>query len=619
YTYETPSSPSNPTPQRVVSVPSQPGAAPRPGSPAPNPTRDDIIARSQAGDIEGARQILEQALAADPNNPELLGLRALTEERQDTKLTSSRLKDIVSPFLGAAPDPGALADGESPGQTPISAAAAIPIGLSVGRGPPIPREQIAAPPRADKNSPAVRAALDALKIKDYSRAEARLAEHLDGNPGDWYARSLRALALRQQGRYREAARQAQTAVRLNPFDPEAHKITGLIFSDLRDYEASAEEYGKAQSINPDDAAARAGRGKAFMNLGRTEEGLDDLQAAAKLDPSLAYLYDEAVRSKSPVSGRRARSHAAALVGAVLGLALLVAALQLWTYKSGKTGLSRRPAMRRADRGEAPCAGYEIVRQIGEGGMGTVFEALDTALQRRVALKRLRAEIAADARERRRFLKEARTVASLKHPHIIEIYSVVEQGDGLFLVFELLEGRTLDEVLRERRALTPAEALALARPVALALDHAHAQGVIHQDLKPGNVMVTAKTVKVMDFGIARRVLETLSTIGAAEVVGTPAYMAPEQEQGACSPASDVYALGVCLYEMLGGKRPFDGAGSYLRKMQRQYQPLRSISPGLCAGIEAVVDKALDPAPEKRHASAALLVADLERWLMAGTTV
>lgn len=265
----------------------------------------------------------------------------------------------------------------------------------------------------------------------------------------------------------------------------------------------------------------------------------------------------------------------------------------------------------APRVDAVPKGFRVVKTLGQGGMGVVYEAVDLGLQRTVALKKLRPEVAENARERGRFLKEARTVAALKHPNIVEIHAVHEDAEGLFIVFERVPGETLHELIG-RGPVAPAEAAALFKQIAAALDYAHGQGVVHQDLKPANVMIHAGQAKVMDFGIARRVQETLSTMSKIEVAGTPAYMSPEQEQGVVTPSADVFALGACAYETLTGALPFPTGGMML-KAQKMYRKPSEAAPSLKPGVDAVIARALEPRPEDRCPSASSFVDALSRAL------
>jgi len=251
--------------------------------------------------------------------------------------------------------------------------------------------------------------------------------------------------------------------------------------------------------------------------------------------------------------------------------------------------------------------------LGQGGMGVVYEAMDLGLQRAVALKKLRPEVADNPRERGRFLKEARTVAALKHPNIVEIHAIHEDEEGLYLVFERVGGESLHERLG-RGPLSPADASSFLKQIASALDYAHAQGVVHQDLKPANVMIDGAAAKVMDFGIARRVQETLSTMSKIEVAGTPAYMAPEQEQGVVTPSADVFALGVCAYEVLTGTLPFPTGGVML-KAQKMYRKPSETVPGLRAEVDAAIARALEPRPEQRWPTASSFIDALSRAMRA----
>ncbi|MDE2490451.1 MAG: serine/threonine protein kinase, partial [Elusimicrobia bacterium] len=248
--------------------------------------------------------------------------------------------------------------------------------------------------------------------------------------------------------------------------------------------------------------------------------------------------------------------------------------------------------------------YEVARQIGAGGMGMVFEGTDRSLGRRVAIKKMREEIRFDPRERARFVSEAKTVAALHHPNIVDIYAIAEDGDDVYLIFEYVDGRTVHDLLQGGR-LAPEEAVKIVRASAGALEFAHERGVIHRDMKPSNVMLDAQgRVKVMDFGIARVAKDAMTRRSMTNTVaGTPPYMAPEQEQGRVRKESDVYALAVCAYEMLTGRLPFVGvgAGMLMNKVNMSYVPPSKEVDGLPEALDGVFEKAFQADPDKRYAS------------------
>jgi Tol biopolymer transport system component len=257
--------------------------------------------------------------------------------------------------------------------------------------------------------------------------------------------------------------------------------------------------------------------------------------------------------------------------------------------------------------------YEIRAEIGRGGMGVVFLGYDPDLDRPVALKVLAPHLAWEAPFVERFLREARAAARLNHPHIVTIHDVGQDEGWYYFVMEYLEGQTLAEIIRDRGALPPDEALAILDSLAGALDYAHAEGLVHRDVKPVNVVVQAGgRVVLTDFGIARAAQETgLTRTGM--VVGTPQYMSPEQARGEdLDRRSDVYSLGVVAYEMLGGRVPFDGTTPHAVLHQQIYEsppPLGQVRPDLPGGVEAVLDRALAKAPERRYPSAGELVGAL----------
>ena len=214
--------------------------------------------------------------------------------------------------------------------------------------------------------------------------------------------------------------------------------------------------------------------------------------------------------------------------------------------------------------------YEIVAPIGAGGMGEVYRARDTRLERTVAVKVLPAHLSASPESRQRFEREARTISQLSHPHICALYDVGREGETEYLVMEHLEGETLSDRLN-RGHLPTDQVLRYGVEIADALDKAHRQGIVHRDLKPGNVMLTKSGVKLLDFGLAKVVAQAAGS-GASltalptranltqegTILGTFQYMAPEQLEGReADPRTDVFALGAVLYEMATGKKAFSG--------------------------------------------------------------
>lgn len=262
--------------------------------------------------------------------------------------------------------------------------------------------------------------------------------------------------------------------------------------------------------------------------------------------------------------------------------------------------------------------YEIQAEIGRGGMGAVYRGYDPLLDRYVAVKVLAPHLVWEKEFVGRFLREARAAARLKHPHIVTIYDVGQEGDWYYFVMEYLEGQPLTEVIRQRGPLPPDEVLSILRPLAEALDYAHHQGLVHRDIKPGNVVVAAAgQVTLTDFGIARAAQETRLT-ATGVLVGTPEYMAPEQVRGLTVDArSDLYSLGVVAYEMLGGRVPFQAESTLALMYKVAHEPPPPICqarPDLPAGVEAVLAKA----PGDRYATVSGFVEALGRAL-AGEVV
>jgi len=256
------------------------------------------------------------------------------------------------------------------------------------------------------------------------------------------------------------------------------------------------------------------------------------------------------------------------------------------------------------------AHYEILEKLGEGGMGVVYKALDLRLQRLVALKFLPHDIVTSPGRIERFETEARAVSSLNHPNIATIHAMDEDEGRRFLVLEYLAGGTLHSRMQaysdSAREFPVEEAIRIIAAVADGLSHAHRNGVVHRDLKPENIMFTEEGVpRITDFGLAK-------SVGGSEIttqgvtVGTVPYMAPEQAvRGETGPRGDLFALGVVLYEMLSGARPFAGQTDFstLHAIVNDQPPrLRHVRPSVPAALDRIVHKLLEKDPERRMQSA-----------------
>ena len=248
--------------------------------------------------------------------------------------------------------------------------------------------------------------------------------------------------------------------------------------------------------------------------------------------------------------------------------------------------------------------FELHELIGEGAMGAVWKAYDSVIRRYVALKLLsRAGRTADARDR--FLREARAAGALQHPNIVTIYDLGESDGQLFIAMELVDGRDLSSLIALSEPLALERKLDIVIEVLQGLSYAHERGVIHRDIKPSNVRVASDgSVKIMDFGIAR--LQSADATGSGAIIGTPTYMAPEQiTNGAITPATDIFAVGCLLYELLAYRKPFEGEtvhGVLYQVLTTDPKPLRTMALSVPAALERVVAKALNKVPEERYETA-----------------
>jgi ABC-type branched-subunit amino acid transport system substrate-binding protein len=261
--------------------------------------------------------------------------------------------------------------------------------------------------------------------------------------------------------------------------------------------------------------------------------------------------------------------------------------------------------------------YQIHTTLGKGGMGMVYMGYDPLLDRKVAIKILAPHLVWEEGFVERFLREARAAARIKHPNIVTVYDVGQEQEQFYFVMEYLEGQTLADYIRQRGSLPPEEVLSILHPLADALDYAHQHGLVHRDIKPGNIMIgNGRQVTLTDFGIARAAQETRLTT-AGTIMGTPEYMSPEQAWGEeVGSQTDLYSLAVVAYEMLSGRVPFSGTTPHAVLYKQIHEPpplIRQSRPELPAGVETVLARALDKEPGKRYGTVKAFAGELESAL------
>ncbi|MGZ4632727.1 MAG: Stk1 family PASTA domain-containing Ser/Thr kinase [Actinomycetes bacterium] len=251
--------------------------------------------------------------------------------------------------------------------------------------------------------------------------------------------------------------------------------------------------------------------------------------------------------------------------------------------------------------------YHVEARLARGGMATVYEAVDSRLDRTVALKVMHASLAEDEEFVSRFIREAKSAARLSHPNVVAVYDQGADDGHVFLAMEHVPGRTLRDLVRDRGRLSPRQALEVLEPMLAALGAAHQAGIVHRDVKPENVLLSDDgRVKVADFGLARAVTSSTSHTNSGILMGTVGYLSPEQvERGIADPRSDVYAAGIVLYEMLTGVKPYDGDSAIqiaYRHVHDDVPPPSQLVPGLPAELDALVARATSRDPDGRPVDA-----------------
>ncbi|MEQ1776487.1 MAG: protein kinase [Burkholderiales bacterium] len=265
--------------------------------------------------------------------------------------------------------------------------------------------------------------------------------------------------------------------------------------------------------------------------------------------------------------------------------------------------------------------YQVLERLGEGAMATVYKAFDPSINRSLVIKFLHANLCATAEYRQRFLREAKAAGMLSHPNIVTIFDVGEIENRPYIAMELLDGGPLDEMIPEGSELPLRDVVAIAIQIANALDYAHSKGIFHRDIKPANIirLSDGKTIKLVDFGIAHVAAgDSMDRTTAGTIMGTPHYMSPEQARGDVIDArSDLWAVGVIMYQLLTGKRPFNAdsiATLLLRITQEAPKPVGELRADIPASLRRVIARSLNKQPEKRFQSGRELSEALTRVLI-----
>ena len=611
----------------------------------------------KAGNPAAAEKKLDQMLAENPNDAEALALRAQAREalgnregsaddarkalQLDPSSVSARLTaeqhaqleraagvgkkfgKLAGDMLHGPDDAGAggesgknQAGGSDGGGTPrgLAGADARP-GSNIRGGAATDSSGFSSPPGV---SPLMLAAMRKQALGDYTGALIDISQALDANPNDAAALTLRAELDIQLGNYLAGISDADRALGLTPDSARALRARSYAEYETKLYRQALADATRAVALDPKNGLGYLYKALAEDKLGLSDAALADLNQALALDPTLKRLAAPLLKKYN--LGGEAAGPAAFRVqpwmvrGGFVGLAMLLVLVGLLGTQKAKTlrvlltprrAQTDAPAAVAVDLAPGTVLGgtYRILREIGRGGMGVVYEGLDQALQRRVAVKRLIQDEQTMPEDVERFLREARLVAQLKHPNLAQIYAVAVEREP-FLVFEFVDGETLDGVLSRSVVLPIPAARRIVGEIAAALTYAHGHNIIHRDLKPSNVMIAKSgAAKVMDFGIAHRSRASATQMTQTIACGTPPYMAPEQGMGSVSKASDLYALGVMTYELLTGRRPFDGPNYLAQKLERRYEPATKANPALPPALDHFFETALDPDPTKRPATAA----------------
>lgn len=405
-----------------------------------------------------------------------------------------------------------------------------------------------------------------LKDKDFTGAIKRINELVANHFMDKRFYLQLAIAYGGLNRWHDVIYAAGQAIAVAPQDPRAYVLRAQAYLHEGDYDRCSIDVDKALSLNPNSKMALSVKKELEQKIQDAGKrgGMGEME---KPTPTWLILY---------------------IVVVLLAVAIFVYLRYEDFFRGGgKTSYNRKEIEVKEQ--------YDFIRQIGEGGMGKVYEAYDKVLKRKVAIKRVRPELVRSTYVREQFLAEARLVALLRHPCIVEIYTVIESESSLYLVFEYVDGQTLETRLDIDGHISFAEAKRIFDYVCRGLNYAHSQDIIHCDLKPGNIMIREDgSAKVMDFGVAKKSVD--GQTGARTVAGTPAYMAPEQQKGFMRKQSDVYSLALCLYEALVGQVPWSVKGFDIA--HKKIYPTSKLVHGIPVEVDRLLEDALKEDPKER---------------------
>lgn len=404
----------------------------------------------------------------------------------------------------------------------------------------------------------------------------------------------------REKKFEEVIRRINRLTARNFLDNRFHLILAIAYDRLERYDDVIYCAGQAIAVAPQDFRGYILRGGAYLTKHDYERARIDVETALKLNPSsrlaqeLKDKLDKETSAKAVEEPKQPAAPSTTPRWIILYFVAVFVAVLLfvyWRYEDvfhqPRNAFSRREVEVKEQ--------YDFIRQIGEGGMGKVFEAYDKVLKRKVAIKRVRPELVRSSYVREQFLSEARMVALLRHPCIVEIYTVIESESSLYLVFEYVDGQTLETRLDIDGRLPFSKAKHIFEYVCRGLHYAHSQDIIHCDLKPGNIMIfDDEKAKVMDFGVAKKAID--HETGARTVAGTPAYMAPEQQKGFMRKQSDVYSLALCLYEALVGQVPWTVKGFDIAK--KKIVPASKLAPNIPPEVDELLEDALKEDPKER---------------------